>query len=330
MKISFSFCLILAAMIAVVGCGGGGSDSGGGTTNGNVVTSLVIAAGQQLTVGEQRKLQFTARTGDGTIVTSQIAGLTNWTSTNNGVVSFNKDTATGVSNGTANVTVRYTNQNGSVVSSTPVAVTVGTLNRDPVARVLATVPNTGPYRVTFTPTGGVAATIASNAIVGTFTNFATVGERSGKIRVFENDVQRSSRDVVLEDNQKVSIIIAGTPANTLIVPVVDDTTAVASGQFRLRFVIGYVASGQRFDIYVLQPGQTVNDVAPVKENRGAETGFVEDLPFGANRFAVTAPGSKTVLFTGAFDSPNRSDVSLVFDEVDLDTYRFNFWGSTPP
>ncbi|MEZ0324298.1 MAG: DUF4397 domain-containing protein [Fimbriimonas sp.] len=314
-------------MLSLIGCAGGGSDSG---STPDVVTSLVVAAGQHLDVGQQRKLQFTARTSSGADVTSQLGGLTNWTSSNTDVLSFNHDTAIGVSNGTATARVSYTNQNGSVVTSNPVSVTVGTVDLNPVVRAFAAVPSTGPYTVTFTPTGGAARTIADNVAVGAFSSFSTITERAGKIRVLESGVQRSSRDITLEDNEKLSIVIAGTTTNTVIVPIVDDTTTVASGEFRLRFVLGYIASGQDFDGYILGPGQTVNDVAPVKTNRSAETGFVMDLPSGADRFAVTAPGSKTVLFSGTFDSPSRSDVTLVFDETSAGTYRYNFWGISPP
>ncbi len=328
MKIYSYLCLVFLAALSLVGCGGGGDDSG--VTPGNLVTSLVIEPGQRLNVGEQRRLLFTARTSNGTNVTSQLGESTTWTSSSPGVLSFNRTTATGVSNGTANARVSYTNSNGSVVNSAFVPVTVGTVDRRPVARVFAAVPNTGPYSVTFTPTGGSETTISSSASVGAFSNFTTLAAGAGKVRVFENGTQRSSRDVNLNEDERLTIVIAGTPDNTVIVPIVDDTATVPSGEFRLRFVLGYLASGQRFDVYVLRPGQTVNDVAPIKQDRSAESGFIMNLPLGADRFAVTAPNSKTVIFSGTFEAPNRSDVTLVFDETTAGNYRFNFWGTTPP
>ncbi|MCD6051839.1 MAG: hypothetical protein K0Q55_3248, partial [Verrucomicrobia bacterium] len=214
MKIYASLCLIVITMLSLAGCGGGGDD--GGTTPDNRVTSLVIAPNQQLNVGAQRRLQFTARTAAGTDVTSQLTGFTFWTSSNTAILSFNGDVARGVSNGTATVRVSYTNPGGQVVTSAPVQVTVGTAIVNPVARAFAAIPATGPYSVTFTPTGGVATTLTNSVALGSFSTFTPLAAGTGRVRVFENGTQRSSREVTIGADDRLSFVVAGTPANTVI------------------------------------------------------------------------------------------------------------------
>jgi hypothetical protein len=220
------------------------------------------------------------------------------------------------------------NQNGQQINSAPVAVTVVAAGSLPQARAFDAVPIAGPYEVRFIPEAGNPVTLASNLNLGNYSAFSGLPTLTGSVRVFENGTQRSSRTLTMEENSTYTFVVAGTPANTVIVPVRDKTTGIAAGMFRLHFALGYVASHRTYDVYLLRPGQTVNDVEPVKVNRTFETGFTEDYMAGIDRFALTVPGTKTIAFSGTFESPAGSNIMLVVDETATDTYRFQYWGTT--
>jgi hypothetical protein len=325
LKIYCWLILFLGVLLALPGCSGGG---GGDTPVGPVVSTLTVAPNQSVIVGHTANLAFTARTSSGQDVTSQIANRVVWSSSNSAILQASGLAVTGVSPGTASVAVSYMNANGTQVDSQPVMVTVESAGSSPQARAFVAIPDSGPYQLRFDPTTGAPFIVTSNATLGTFTNYVSLPSTSGAFKAFLNGVQRSSRTLTLEQASVNTVVIAGTSANTVLVPFRDRIDPIDAGEFRLRFVMGYVASRRTFDIYLLRPGQTVEDVTPIRENRAFETGFVTDLNAGVDRFALTVPGTKTLVFSGTIESPAGSNIIVVVDETATDTFRFQYWGQT--
>jgi hypothetical protein len=112
--------------------------------------------------------------------------------------------------------------------------------------------------------------------------------------------------------QFYTFIAAGTSSALSAVELVDDTTAAASGLFKLRMV-HLAPAGPPMDLYLTGPTDDLNAAAPIA-TAIAFKGTTNYLtpPVGSERIRVTQAGTKTVLIDSGTLAFSNGQVSTLF------------------
>jgi hypothetical protein len=125
MNAAFRQCLVLGVLLAFSACGskanpnqpgqtGGGGTGGGGTGGGGTptVTSVTVAGGNAVTVGQT--VQFAATANFSNSTTQNVSGMATWSSSNTAVATVsNTGLATGVVAGNAEIRAAFSGMSGS-------------------------------------------------------------------------------------------------------------------------------------------------------------------------------------------------------------------------
>jgi|GEM_PF-4614245 len=285
------------------------------------VSNLTIAPSQRLAVGAQRTLTFTAAANGSQDVSNIILDRATWTSSNPNVLSFAGNVATGVSAGTAQVTVSYVNPDGSTVTSAPVTVQVGSFGSDVFARLIPVADTGGPFRLLFTPSGGSETVIHAGVARNTFSGFAEVPDGPGQYRYDAGNAALALRSEDIAPGY-YSFIGTGSLDNPVLARVNDSSAGPAAGRLRVRFAAGFLASLPSVDVYVLDPGQTLAGSSPTLVGVTQANGEIVDFTTtgqGKSVF-VTARGGKDSLVEIGIPGSSGTDATIVFNEPTVGQY----------
>jgi Domain of unknown function (DUF4397) len=157
-------------------------------------------------------------------------------------------------------------------------------------------------------------TVSSNLAYGSSTGYLSVSPGSRHLQLEPAGTTTNVLDQTLDLSGNTTVIAANFAANITSLVLTDDTSAAASGNFKLRIVNAAPAIGP-VDVYVVPPGTDLTTVSPVVSGLNFESNS-DYLSIAAGNYTVefTPPGSILVLLsagpTNFAAGQNRTVVAL--------------------